>query len=89
EDKDMSKGLAVPAYQKLIEVLEKNPNDANYKKWIVEAYAYLAAYETNTQKNYAEAVNYFEKVLQVDPGNTDAKKYIDILEKNLDNKGSK
>ena len=89
QDKDMSQGLAVDAYQKLIEVLEKNPNDANFKKWIVEAYAYLAAYETNTQKDYAEAVNYFEKVLEVDPENTDAKKYIDILETNLDNKDSR
>lgn len=88
-DKDMTQGLAIPAYQKLIEVLEKNPNDANYKKWLVESYAYLAAYQTNTQKNYAEAVNYFEKVLQVDPENADAKKYIAILQKNLDDKGSK
>jgi tetratricopeptide (TPR) repeat protein len=89
EDKDMTLGSAVPAYEKLIEVLQKNPNDANYKKWTVEAYAYLAAYQTNTQKNYAEAVNYFEKILQVDPENADAKKYIAILEKNLDDKGSK
>ena len=37
QDKDMSQGLAVEAYQKLVEVLEKNHNDANYKKWIVEA----------------------------------------------------
>jgi tetratricopeptide (TPR) repeat protein len=89
QDKDMSQGLAVEAYQKLVEVLEKNRNDTNFKKWIVEAYAYLAAYETNTQKDYAEAVDYFEKVLQVDPENTDAKKYIDLLEKNLDNKNSR
>ena len=88
-DKDMTQGLAVPAYEKLIEVLEKNPNDANYKKWLVESYAYLAAYQTNTQKNYAEAVNYFEKILQVDPENADAKKYITVLQKNLDDKGSK
>lgn len=88
-DNDMTQGLAIPAYQKLIEVLEKNPNDANYKKWLVESYAYLAAYQTNTQKNYTEAVNYFEKVLQVDPENADAKKYIAILQKNLDDKGSK
>lgn len=89
EDKDMSQGLAIPAYQKLIEVLQKKPNDTNYKKWMVEAYAYLAAYETNTQKDYAEAVDYFEKVLEIDPQNTDAKKYIDLLAKNLDDKGSK
>lgn len=88
-DKDMTQGLAVPAYQKLIEVLGKNLNDANYKKWLIESYAYLAAYQTNVQKNYAEAVSYFEKVLQVDPENGDAKKYIAILEKNLNDKGSK
>lgn len=88
QDKDMSQGLAIPAYLKLVEVLEKNPTDPNYKKWMVESFAYLAAYETNTEKDYAEAVNYFEKVLKVDPENTDAKKYIDLLAKNID-KGSK
>jgi tetratricopeptide (TPR) repeat protein len=89
QDKDMSQGLAVPAYQKLIEVLDKIPTDANYKKWKVEALAYLAAYETNTKKDYAEAVDYFQKVLEVDPQNADAKKYIDVLEKNIDDKGSR
>jgi tetratricopeptide (TPR) repeat protein len=88
QDQDMSQGLAIPGYLKLVEVLEKNPTDPNYKKWMVESFAYLAAYETNTEKDYAEAVNYFEKVLKVDPENEDAKKYIDLLAKNLE-KGSK
>jgi tetratricopeptide (TPR) repeat protein len=88
QDQDMSQGLAIPAYLKLVEVLEKTPTDPNYKKWMVESFAYLAAYETNTEKDYAEAVSYFEKVLKVDPENADAKKYIDLLAKNLD-KGSK
>lgn len=88
QDQDMSQGLAIPAYLKLVEVLEKNPTDPNYKKWLVESFAYLAAYETNTEKDYAEAVSYFEKVLKVDPENEDAKKYIDLLAKNLE-KGSK
>ena len=88
QDQDMSQGLAIPGYLKLVEVLEKNPTDPNYKKWMVESFAYLAAYETNTEKDYAEAVDYFEKVLKVDPENEDAKKYIDLLAKNLE-KGSK
>ncbi|HEX2606865.1 MAG TPA: tetratricopeptide repeat protein [Flavisolibacter sp.] len=88
-DKDMEAGLAVPAYQKLIEVLQKDTADANYKKWMVEAYGYLAAYEVNTQKDYAEAVDYFEKVLAIDPENESAKKYIGILEKDIAEKGSK
>lgn len=88
-DKGMKDGLAIPAYEKLIEVLEKNTADPNYKKWIVEAYGYLAAYETNTVKDYPEAVRYFGKVLEVDPDNADAQKYIALLEKNLADKEGK
>lgn len=83
QDSAMEKGTAVPAYLKLIEVLQKDTTDANYKKWTAEAYSYLAAYETNTEKDYGKAVSYFEKVLTVDPENADAKKYIVLLEKNL------
>jgi tetratricopeptide (TPR) repeat protein len=82
QDRDMKTGLAVPAYEKLIQVLEKDTADANYKKWIVDAYGYLAAYEVNTQMDYAQAVDYFEKVLEVDPENENARKYIAMLEKN-------
>jgi tetratricopeptide (TPR) repeat protein len=89
QDKEMVEGLAVPAYEKLIEVLQRDTTDANFQKWIVEAYSYLAAYAANTEKNYAEAVDYFEKVLQVDAENESAKKYIAILQKNIaDNDGS-
>jgi tetratricopeptide (TPR) repeat protein len=83
-DTNMTTGIAVPAYQKLIEVLDSSKTDPNYKKWMVEAYGYLAAYEANSQKDYAEAVEYFEKVLEVDASNEDAKKYIAILEKRIE-----
>ena len=89
QDKEMKEGLATPVYEKLIEVLQKDTADANYKKWIVEAYGYLAAYEVNTQKNYQKAIDYFEEILKIDAENADAKKYIAILEKDLANKGSK
>jgi tetratricopeptide (TPR) repeat protein len=89
QDKEMKEGLAIDAYKKLIDVLEKTPTDPNYKKWIVDAYGYLAAYEANTEQNYEEAKGYFEKVLEVDPENADAKKYIDILDKSLADKGTK
>lgn len=83
QDSAMQKGTAVPAYQALITVLQKDTTDANYHKWMAEAYAYLAAYETNTEKDYAKAVDYFQKVLEVDPDNADAKKYIGLLEKSI------
>jgi tetratricopeptide (TPR) repeat protein len=88
-DKEMKDGLAVPHYQKLIEVMQKDTANTNYKKWMVEAYGYLAAYEANTQKHYPQAIGYFEKVLEVDPENSDAKRYIAILEKNNSTEGSK
>jgi tetratricopeptide (TPR) repeat protein len=82
QDPEMKQGIAVPAYQKLVAVLQQDTTDANYQKWMVEAYGYLAAYEANTEKDYSEAIGYFEKILEVDPGNNDAEKYIAILEKN-------
>jgi len=49
---------------------------------------YYERYKT-TQKDYAEAIDYFEKLLQVEPENANAKKYIEMLENNLTEKGSK
>jgi tetratricopeptide (TPR) repeat protein len=85
----MAQGLAIPHYQKLVEVIGNKMDDENNKKWLIEAYAYMAAYETNTQKDYAEAVDYFQKLLQVDPENADAKKYISVLEKRMQNSDGK
>ena len=85
----MKEGLAIAPYQKLISIMEKDTANPNYKKWMVEAYAYMAAFEVNNQKDYAEAVDLFEKVLEVDPENESAKKYIVILEKNLTAEGMK
>lgn len=82
-DKDMAQGLAVPHYQKVIEIASQDTTSETNRKWLVEAYGYLAAYETNTKKNYAGAISYFQKLLLIDPQNADAAKYIKVLEKNL------
>jgi len=83
-DKDMEEGLALPAYQKLIEVLAKDTTAANYKRWMVEAYGYLGAYEANKEKDYEEAIDYFSKMLEVDPQNEEARKNITLLEKRIE-----
>jgi tetratricopeptide (TPR) repeat protein len=87
-DTSMERGLAIPYYQKLIELISKDTSNATNKKWLVEAYAYLAAYETNVKKDFQQAITYFEKLLQVDPDNADAKKYVDILEKRVSDTSS-
>lgn len=81
-DSGMTAGLAIPYYNKLIETVKMDSLSATDKKWIVEAYAYIAAYEANTQRNYDKAIEYFDKVLEIDPENVNAKKYIAILEAN-------
>lgn len=89
-DTAMEKGLAIPYYQKLVDIISKDSTTATNKKWLVEAYAYMAAYETNTKKDYPKAIDYFEKLLAIDPSNADAKKYVAILQKRVaDNNGSK
>ncbi len=82
-DTAMTEGRAIPHYQKLLEVIGEDLTTANHKKWKISAYNYLAAYETNTLKNYEQAIDYFNKIIELDPANEDAPKYIAILEKNL------
>lgn len=82
-DTAMTAGLAVPYYEKLIEVIGEDSLSSTDIKWKVEAYGYLAAYETNTEKDFGEAIAYFQKLLQIDPENSQAKQYLAMLEKNL------
>lgn len=82
-DTAMEQGLAIPHYQKLIEVINKDTLTTSDKKWMKEAYGYLASYEANTEKDYPEAIGYFEKLLEIDPANEQVQRNIEILEKNL------
>jgi tetratricopeptide (TPR) repeat protein len=83
-DSTMETGSAIPHYKQLITVIEKDTSDATNKKWLIEAYGYIAAYETNKEKNYENAIEYLEKVLELDPANKNALEYIALLEKTVD-----
>lgn len=80
-DTSMQYGLAAPHFEKLIELENKNNPENQNKKWLIEAYGYLAAYEANTLKDYPAAMDDLEKVIFLDPENENAKKYISILKK--------
>lgn len=86
QDSTMENGTAIPHYHKLIEVLEKDTTNATNRKWLVEAYGYVAAYETNKEKDFPEAIAYLQKILAIDPNNKDAQRYISVLEKNVGSK---
>lgn len=80
-DTTMEKGLAIPYYMKLIDIAGKDTTDEHNVTRLIEAYSYLASYKANKENDYQSSRDYFEKVLQLQPGNDEAQKYITILDK--------
>lgn len=80
-DTAMEMGIAVPHYEDMIEVALKDTANANNKKWLIQAYGYIAAYRVNAEKKYDDALVLYDKILELDPANNDAEKYKEILEK--------
>ena len=79
-DTTAEKGIAVPDYEKLIEVAKKS-DSVKYKGLIIESYFYLAGYSNNVKKDKQAAIDYLQKVLDMDPNNATARQYIDVLKK--------
>ncbi len=77
-DTTMEKGLAVPHYKNLVQVGQKD--SIKNKSTLLRAYGYLGTYEANITKDYPASLGYFNKMLELDPDNTDASKYKEILE---------
>lgn len=67
QDTTMEQGLAVPAYQKTLEVAEKDK--VRFKSQGVAAAGYLAGYYNNIKKDKETAVTYLKKGLEFDPTN--------------------
>ena len=82
-DTTMENGLAIPHYQKVIEIA--SADSVTNKSVLIQAYGYLGSYSANVKKDYPVAVENFEKILQLDPGNSDATRYIGILKKWIEN----
>lgn len=78
-DTAMQLGLATPHYRRVTELGEADAK-AN-KAMLLKAYSYLAVYEANTTKNYKQALSWFEKYRDIEPGNADINKYIETLGK--------
>ncbi|HEX6913718.1 MAG TPA: tetratricopeptide repeat protein, partial [Chitinophagaceae bacterium] len=85
-DSTMEKGLAIPAYMAMMERAEQDTSNATNRRYLVEAYGYIAAYTANEKKDYQSAIEYFRKLLALDPANADAKRYIEILERTVKSK---
>ena len=82
-DTAMATGIAVPHYLKFIDIAARDTANRTNRRHLIEAYGYIAAYKANTQKDYGGAIDYFDKLLGLDPTNTDAQRYVGILKKML------
>lgn len=78
-DTALTEGLAVPHYQKVTEIgeIDKEKN----KKMLLKAYGYLGGYEANIRNDYVRSLMWFEKYLELDSENADAKRYAETLQK--------
>lgn len=63
-------GLAIPYYQKTVELGEADPTKPNAKTRLMNAYKFFIGYYYNTKKDQATALTYVDKALILDP--TDA-----------------
>jgi cytochrome c-type biogenesis protein CcmH/NrfG len=90
DDSLNSGGLAVDAYEKLAQVgraLDSTAKAANgtdsikYRSQILEAYFYLASYYNDVKKDKQSAIYNLQRVMEVDPSNPNASKFIEILKK--------
>ncbi len=79
QDTTLEKGLAVEPYKKLIVFADTAKE--KYKSTLLQAHSYLASYYANITKNKDSAIAQLQGVLELDPSNADAQKYIDILKK--------
>jgi tetratricopeptide (TPR) repeat protein len=90
EDTANPTGIAVEAYDKLAAMARSLDSTAKaagsadsikYKNTAVTSYFYLAQYYNDVKKDKSMAIAYLQKVLEVDPTNTTAQKFKDILSK--------
>lgn len=88
EDTANPQGIAMGAWDKLAEVSRSldstaraanSPDSIKYKNQIVQSYFYLVQFYNDVKKDKATAIAYLRKVLEVDPTNATAQKYLAIL----------
>ncbi len=76
-DKETTLGLAKPFYEKALTILLTDT--VKYKKEIIEAYSYLGFYYF-MKEDKANAIDYFKKLLELDPENVQALKGINYYD---------
>jgi hypothetical protein len=63
-------GLAVPSYEKVIELAEKEVDKTKVKDQLMGSYKYFIEYYYNVKKDQAKALEYVDKGIALDPLDT-------------------
>jgi tetratricopeptide (TPR) repeat protein len=72
------KWLALPFYQKYVDIANASADKTKYKKEIVESYKYIGSYHYVGKNNVKQAVEAWNKGLELDPENADLKQNIKV-----------
>ncbi|HOZ68854.1 MAG TPA: tetratricopeptide repeat protein [Chitinophagaceae bacterium] len=80
-DSTMERGDAVPWAEKYLQILEKDT--VKNKNSILGVAGYLAQYHANIAKDKEKAIEYLQRMLNLDPTNEVIQKNIEILKKSL------
>ena len=75
-DPETTLGLAKPYYEKTAALIESKEDAARYNSVLTECYSYLGYY-TLLQKDNATSIEYWNKILKINPNNATAKKAIE------------
>ena len=78
-DPETTAGLAKPYYEKVVEMLLAKDDQARYKSALVESYSYLGYYYL-LQSQYETSVEFWNKILAIDPENATAKKALEGIQ---------
>lgn len=84
DDGEDSKGLAVPYFEKYVEIVTVTKPELAEKsvKNLVEAYLYLGSVAARRDRDNAKAKQYFQKVLILEPSNVTAQQALQALASN-------
>jgi tetratricopeptide (TPR) repeat protein len=81
-DSNMTEGLAVPHYEKLVQLGDSLVDKTKEKSKLMEAYLYLSGYQYLVKKDQEAALLLNAKALELDPQNEQLLKNREIMKKN-------
>lgn len=81
-DTAMTEAIAVPAAIELVQVAE-TLDKTKFKGQIIEASQYLVSYYNDVKKDYVLALEWVEKIIAVDPTNTNAINSREVIKVNM------